>query len=103
MVLDFTCEKTISGRVALTAEECIANKQLPKEQQLHVTDAHCIIHPGKGHDAWWDMKQLNKQKEDTMLNIFEYLFPDCVAVTVFDCSSAHEALTQYALTAVSIK
>ena len=96
MVSDFTCEKTKLGRVALTEEELEKHQQLPKDHQLRVTDARRIIYPGKGHDNWWDMKQLNSQVQD-MLDIFEYMLPNCIAVVVFDCSSAHEAFAQDAL------
>jgi hypothetical protein len=56
-VLDFI---TQDGRLALTEDDqkviiardgCLPTK----------TDARVIIHPGKGHDAWWDGEQLAKQ------------------------------------------
>lgn len=90
MVSDFICEKTKTGRLALSTKELNEQQRLPQQQQLQHTDARKIIYPGKGHDDWWDMKQLNVQKE-VAIDIFEHLNPGCVGVFIFDCSSAHEA------------
>jgi len=61
-----------------------------------VTDLTKIIDPGKNHDAWWDLLLLMDQMKHT-INIFEYLHPNKVAIWLFDCSSAHEALAKDAL------
>lgn len=96
MTSDFVCEKTATSHIALSGEEFKEHEQLPSSHWLRVTDAWRIIYPGKGHDSWWDGKQLSNQKED-MLDIFKHLLLGCIAVVVFDCSSAHEAFAADAL------
>ncbi|KAF9016275.1 hypothetical protein BDZ89DRAFT_920736, partial [Hymenopellis radicata] len=66
--------------------------------QCNTFDAQRIIHPGKGHDPYWDMPQLIAQTKDA-IDIFEAKYPDDVAVFLFDCSSAHEAFASDALLA----
>ncbi|KAJ7472095.1 hypothetical protein FB451DRAFT_1471312 [Mycena latifolia] len=61
-------------------------------------DACRIIHPGSGHDPYWDMPQLIAQTKGA-IDIFEAKYPDGRAVFVFDCSSAHEAFAIDALVA----
>ena len=51
-----------------------------------------IVNPVKGHDGWWDLKQLM----DAMVHavdIFEFTHPGKVGVWLFDCSLAHVGLT----------
>ena len=61
-------------------------------------DARCIIYPGAGGDAWWDHMQLLTQV-DNAISIFDEAHPDCIALFVFDQSSAHASLGQDALRA----
>jgi hypothetical protein len=63
-----------------------------------VKDARCIIYPGVGGDAWWDHNQLLAQV-DKAIAIFEEAHPGCVALFVFDQSSAHASLGPDALRA----
>lgn len=51
-------------------------------------DGRKIIYPGSNGDPWWDTNQLLAQLLRA-LDIFETQHPDCVAVLVFDQSSAH--------------
>jgi hypothetical protein len=61
-----------------------------------VKDARCIIYPGVGGDPWWDHAQLLVQV-DKAIAIFEEAHPDCIALFVFDQSSAHASLGPDAL------
>jgi hypothetical protein len=61
-------------------------------------DARKIIYPGSNGDPWWDTKQLLAQLSIT-LDIFEKKHPDCIAVLVFDQSSAHASHEEGALNA----
>jgi len=63
-----------------------------------VKDARHIIYPGVGGDAWWDQDQLLTQV-DKAIAIFEEVHPGCVALFVFDQSSAHASLGPDALRA----
>ena len=63
-----------------------------------VKDARCITYPGAQGDAWWDQPQLLTQV-DKALSIFEEAHPECVALFVFDQSSAHASLAPDALCA----
>jgi len=63
-----------------------------------VKDARCIIYPGMGADAWWDHTQLLVQV-DKAIEIFDEAHPNCVALFVFDQSSAHASLGHDALRA----
>ena len=56
-----------------------------------VKDARCITYPGANGDAWWDHTQLLAQV-DKAIAIFEEAHFDCVALFVFDHSSAHASL-----------
>ena len=56
-VSDFVMEQ---GQLVLTEDE--QKKNLTQDESVRIkTNAHVIIHPGKGHDAWWDGAQLAKQ------------------------------------------
>jgi len=61
-----------------------------------VKDARCIIYLGVGGDLWWDHVQLLAQV-DKAIAIFEEAHPDCIALFVFDQSSAHASLGPDAL------
>jgi len=63
-----------------------------------VKDAQCVIYPGMGADAWWDHAQLLVQL-DKAIKIFEEAHPNCIALFVFDQSSAHASLRPDALQA----
>jgi hypothetical protein len=65
-------------------------------QCLKITDAYKIIYPGKNHDGWWNLDQLIKQMKHAV-NIFEYHYPEKVAIWIFNCSSAHEGLVTDAI------
>ena len=54
-------------------------------------DAREIIYPGSNGDAWWDHTQLLAQVEHA-IKICETAHPDCVALFIFDQSSAHTSL-----------
>ncbi len=93
-VSDFICE-TI-GRIKISEEQIHEQLALPAELRLAAFEARKIIHPGKGFDAWWDLKQLIEQVRNTVA-IFKYTHPNCVGVFVFDRSSAHEGFAEDAL------
>ena len=84
-VSDFVEEE--NGRLVIRNQEGTITK-----------DARCITYPGSGGDAWWDHAQLLSQV-DNAISIFEEAHPDCMALFVFDQSSAHASLGQDALRA----
>jgi len=63
-----------------------------------VKNAQCVTYPGVGSDPWWDHAQLLVQI-DKAITIFEEAHPGCVALFVFDQSSAHASLGPDALRA----
>ena len=69
---------------------------LPEAQCLPVTESCVITYPGKGHDDWWDLKQLMDAMVRT-IDIFKFTHPGKVIVWLFDCSLAHEGLAPDAL------
>lgn len=85
-----------SGHLRLSEEQIEAQKSLPKDLQLTVTESRKIIYPGKNHDAWWDLAQLMEQLEHAV-EIFEHLNPGKTGVWMFDCSAAHEGFAKDAL------
>ena len=93
-VSDFICE-TI-GRIKLSEEQICEQLELSPEHRLATFEARKIIYPGKGFDAWWDLKQLIEQVRIT-ISIFEYTHPSCIGIFVFDRSSAHEGFAEDAL------
>src|SRR6267142_2244582 len=66
-----------------------------------VKDAQCVTYPGAGSDPWWDHAQLLVQV-DKVITIFEEAHPGCIALFVFDQSSAHASLGPDALHAFDI-
>lgn len=68
------------------------------QEGIVVKDSRCITYPGASGDAWWDHAQLLTQV-DHAISIFEEAHPDCVALFVFDQSSAHASLGPDALRA----
>jgi hypothetical protein len=46
--------------------------------------------------VWWDLPQLIKQVK-TAINIFNYTHLDCIAVFIFNRSSAYEGFAENAL------
>jgi len=54
----------MTGQLALTPEQIANQMALPEAEWLHVFDACKIIYPGKNHNAWWDLKQLQVQMVD---------------------------------------
>ena len=56
-VSDFVTEW---GQLLLTMEEEKVNAAQPAEERVK-PDARVITYPGKGHEAWWDGKQLVAQ------------------------------------------
>jgi hypothetical protein len=93
-ICGWICETT--SHLKLSEEQITAQTTLSEAERLWVTDSHKIIYPGKNHDAWWDLKQLMEQMKYAV-DIFKYLHPDKVGIWLFDCSSAHEGLTDDAL------
>lgn len=71
------------------------------EDGVIVKDAQCITYPGSGGDPWWDHIQLLAQVDRVMV-IFEEAHPDCVALFIFDQSSAHASLEPDALRAFNM-
>jgi len=69
---------------------------LHNQEGTMVKDACCITYPGASGDAWWDHAQLLVQVNNA-ISIFEEAHPDCVALFVFDQSSAHASLRSDAL------
>ena len=63
-----------------------------------VKNVRCVIYPGMGTHTWWDHAQLLVQL-DKVIEIFEEAHPNCVALFVFDQSSAHASLGDDALRA----
>ena len=71
---------TITGRLAV------------RDKGGNITDeARKIIYPGSGGDPWWDTNQLLEQVKHAV-NVFEQAHPKCVALFIFDQSSAHASL-----------
>jgi len=68
-----------------------------KEDEIEM-DARKIIFPGSNGDAWWDHEQLLAQVHHA-IKIFELAHPGCVALFIFDQSSAHVTLGPDALCA----
>ncbi|OAV89977.1 hypothetical protein PTTG_12481 [Puccinia triticina 1-1 BBBD Race 1] len=87
-ISDFILETT--GRLKLSAEQFA-------ETGIESDDAATIIYPGSNGDKWWDMEQLCHQVAKKAIPVFELLHPNCQAVFVFDCSSAHGAFSKSAL------
>ncbi|CDO78034.1 hypothetical protein BN946_scf184648.g6 [Trametes cinnabarina] len=63
-----------------------------------IEDARQVIYPGSNGDPWWDNAQLLEQVKHA-IKIFEKAHPDCVALFIFDQSSAHASLPPNALRA----
>jgi hypothetical protein len=61
-------------------------------------DAGKTIFPGAGGDRWWNSEQLEEQLEHA-IDVFERMFPGCIAVFIFDQSSAHASKGKGALNA----
>jgi hypothetical protein len=61
-------------------------------------EARVIIHPGLIGDPWWDTAQLMLQM-NMAVEVFKEAYPDCVALFVFNQSSAHASLAPDALRA----
>jgi hypothetical protein len=68
------------------------------QEGVVVKDARCITYPGAGGDQWWDLAQLLTQV-DRAIDIFEEAHADCVALFLFDHSSAHASFGPDALRA----
>ncbi|CAL1705208.1 unnamed protein product [Somion occarium] len=93
-VSDFILEPC--GCLALNAEEIAMQEKLPAHLHLKTYDARKIIYPGKNHDKWWDISQLQDQLRGA-IDIFEFKLPNKTGVFVFDCSAAHESFAADAL------
>ena len=63
-----------------------------------VDEARKIIFPGSNGDAWWDTEQLLAQVKHA-IEVFEKAHPNCIALFIFDQSSAHASLGPDALKA----
>jgi len=66
------------------------------EEGVMVKDACHIIYPGMGSDPWWDHKQ-HLVQVDKAIEIFKEAHPNCIALFVFNQSSAHTSLRDDAL------
>ncbi len=93
-VSDFISE-TI-GWLKLSEEQISNQHKLLVKKWLAKFEVQAIIYLGKGFDAWWDLKQLIKQIKNT-IPIFKLTHPNCMAVFIFDQSSAHEGFAEDAL------
>jgi hypothetical protein len=63
-----------------------------------VDEARKIIYPGSNGDAWWDTEQLLVQVKHA-IEVFEKAHLNCIALFIFDQSSAHASLGPDALKA----
>lgn len=63
-----------------------------------IDEARKIIYPGSNGDPWWDNEQLLSQVKHA-IQVFEKAHPNCVALFIFDQSSAHASLGPDALKA----
>ena len=59
-------------------------------------EAQKITYPGKGFNAWWDLPQLITQLGH-IIKVFNHTHLGCVAIFVFDQSSAHKGFAEDAL------
>ena len=87
-ISDFILELT--GRLILLDAQAVS-------ANVTFTTAATVIYPGSQGDPWWDMAQLCEQVSKKEWPIFNALHPDCQAVLIFDCSSAHESYGPNAL------
>jgi hypothetical protein len=71
------------------------------QEGIMVKDMHCITYLGANGDKWWDHDQLLAQV-DQAIEIFEEAHPNCIALILFDHSSAYASLGQDALHAFNI-
>ena len=85
-----------TGHLRLSEEQIATQAKLLPDQQLKVTDSWVIIYLGKGHDDWWDLKQLMVAMVH-MIAIFEATHWGKIGIFLFDCSSAHEGFAADAL------
>ena len=95
-VSDFISE-TI-GQIKLSDDQIVNQLKLPDDhwQRLPAFETRKVTFPGKGFDAWWDLPQLINQIK-VAIKIFEHTHPNCIAIFVFDRSSAHEGFSENAL------
>ena len=93
-VPDFILE-TIS-QIKLSDDQIVDQLKLPDEQRLLAFQARKITYPGKGFDAWWNLSQLIEQLKIT-IKVFDHTHPNCIAIFVFDRSSAYEGFVENAL------
>lgn len=56
-----------------------------------INEAQKIIYPGSKGDAWWESEQLIAQIKHA-IHVFERAHPNCIALFIFDQSSAHASL-----------
>ncbi len=90
MVSEFLTE--IDGRLCLQQTNILQNPNIPEE-------ARCYLKPGKNQEGYWIAEHLLEQIKCKVIPIFETLYPNCVAVFVFDNSSNHAAFGKDALVA----
>lgn len=80
---------------------------LPSNMQSTIPhrDAAIVTYPGVNGDSYWNCSQLIEQLKTRAIPIFEALNPNCQALFIFDCSSAHESFSTDALwvTAMNFK
>jgi hypothetical protein len=90
MVSEFLTEAC--GRLKLTVEHIENYPDVPEE-------ARVCLKPGANEEGYWTAAHLIEQVEYKAIPIFEALFPNCIAVFVFDNSSNHSAFAPDALVA----
>jgi len=61
-----------------------------------VDEARKVIYPGSNGDPWWDTEQLLAQVKHA-IQVFKKAHPNCIALFIFDQSSAHASLGPDAL------
>ncbi|KAG1050699.1 hypothetical protein G6F43_007047 [Rhizopus delemar] len=58
-----------------------------------------LFKTGIARDGWWTSKHMVEQLKEDVISLFEALYPNCVAVFLFDNSSNHGAFADDALVA----
>src|SRR6266542_982297 len=85
MVSEFLL-KTI-GRLKLTDKLAAIYPDISK-------DARRYVHPGKNEEGWWIAEHLLNQVVDSAIPIFNILYPNAIAVFIFDNSTNHDSMAK---------
>jgi len=74
------------------SEECDQlklNTQQSQENSFISKEAYVYLQPDKDQEGFWTSEHLIEQVKTKAIPIFEVLFPNCIALFVFDNSSNH--------------